>query len=272
MNSYFSQLFTAIQNHLITQCALVKWVDIDFGQMENYREGFRPPVLFPCVLVEFTNAQYSGLAGSRQEATVHVQIRIGFTPFSSTNAETPQQYKALALQYFDVEQSIFEALHCWQPYDTNGKPMGSKLLRSTATTENRTDNIRVRVLGFDSTYIDNSVYDAGKQHVARPVPNIVMSTILRSDITFITSFDANGLPIFAAASNIQTSDLAFTKTLITATAGQQVYNTVRPITRFTTIMVFRNGIAINFTTPNSLQIQLVPTIDAGDIINILQQL
>ena len=70
-----------------------------------------------------------------------------------------------ALQYYEVENKLFKALHGWNPTGFG------KLLRRITATEKRDDDIRVRIVKFAISFTDNSAVKT-KTTVPRPGANI----------------------------------------------------------------------------------------------------
>jgi hypothetical protein len=154
--SYFGKLFLALSDHIKATVPEVKWIDQDFGQLEQFE--YRPAVAFPCVLIDYPLANYTGLSELSQLADITVQFRIGFAPFSQSNAEAPLSVREKALEYYQLEQKLYEAIQGFSTEYTQ------PLIRINAGTEQRlsandvADNmgLRVRVMNFSTQFEDNS--------------------------------------------------------------------------------------------------------------------
>jgi hypothetical protein len=158
MNNYFGQLFLDLCNRLKTAVPELRWIDQDFGQLEHFQ--VRPEVSFPCALIDFASAQYSGLSnhGREQVGEVMINIRLGFTPFSQSYHAAPLDVKEKALEYYNLEQKIFEALQGWAPEKDNDN-YSQPLTRQSVMTEQRDGDpvaIRVRVITFTTQYEDGT--------------------------------------------------------------------------------------------------------------------
>ena len=44
------QVFLAVQAQLTSKVSELEWIDLDFQQLDSYE--LRPPVLFPCALID----------------------------------------------------------------------------------------------------------------------------------------------------------------------------------------------------------------------------
>lgn len=146
MNSPFSSLLTHLQGRIKSQVPDIRWIDGDTGQLEGYER--RPPVSFPCILIDFDGFDYQDLGDGIQQAQGSVIIRLGFDAYSATNNRTPSQSKSKALAYYDLEWSLFKALHGWKPEGYG------YMMRVSADTERREDAIRVRQIRFSITFED----------------------------------------------------------------------------------------------------------------------
>lgn len=154
VEAFFGQAFLSIQARIMAEVPAVKWVDQDMGQLEHYET--RPAVQFPCVLIDFINAGYKEEGQLVQWGDITVQLRIGFAPFSSANSAAPVSAQEAALQYYDIENDIFKALHGWTPvYGDPQVPIADPLIRVTAATEQREDAHRVRVNHFTTAFEDD---------------------------------------------------------------------------------------------------------------------
>lgn len=159
-----AQLFLAIQDRMKAQVAALKWIDQNFGQIDNYDQ--RPPVLFPCALIDLTGFTYEELPKGAQRANGRVVISLSTSPFSNSNASTPVPQKEKAIEYYEIEWAIHQALHNWTP--VTGM---DKLLRRTEDKQEREDPIRERLIIFECGYCDGGAVPATTQ-IARPEPFI----------------------------------------------------------------------------------------------------
>jgi hypothetical protein len=156
----FAQLFLDMQQQIAT-IPEVKWIDQDYTQLETYQDGYRPSVLFPCVLIDFDEWQWEDQGKGIQYGEGLISVRIGFPPYTPTNALAPSPQREAALQHFEIERIVYEKLHGW----SNGT--FGKLQRRLSGTEKRNDNIRVRYMKFTSAVKDASAKPATSS-VPRP--------------------------------------------------------------------------------------------------------
>lgn len=182
MTSPFAILFRAIQLRLneITDTdenPIFRSIDQDLMQLEDASRGVnRPPVSWPCALIDIDDANFENMGENTQSAVINICIRIGFPPFSSTEMKTPDTYKNKALYYYDLEQAVIESFHGWSPstvaitddITADLSDIFGHFIRTRVVREDRNDLIRVRnimfTLGMDDystlrqiTYIPASI-------------------------------------------------------------------------------------------------------------------
>ena len=158
MNSPFANIFLAIQQQIQTSVPSITYIDQDLGQL---RIGARPPVLWPCALIDFEDFSFDNMGDNVQVAKGTVVIRLGFAPYSSSAQTTPSPYLQQSVGYYDTEWAVHKALQGWAP----GEDYGS-LIRTNATTQKRTDSYRVREIRYTTTFEDYSTKPV--QQYARP--------------------------------------------------------------------------------------------------------
>lgn len=112
----------------------------------------RLPVSWPCVLIDFDDFQFDNLSENVQMARGRVVVRLGFNPHSGTGKDTPADYRAAALAYYDLEWTLHKALQGWSP---DGDEYGH-LMRASAATQRRQDGCRVRELSYCISFDDYS--------------------------------------------------------------------------------------------------------------------
>lgn len=147
MNSPFANIFLAIQARIQSNVTAIAFIDQDLGQLKNAR----PPVSWPCVLIDFEDFSFKNLAENVQTAEGTVVLRLGFAPYSNTSQVAPSTYATQALGYYDIEWALHQAMQGWNPGDAFGS-----LDRISVTTQKRTDNYRVREIRYSIAFEDYS--------------------------------------------------------------------------------------------------------------------
>lgn len=164
VQSPFSQLYLSIVERIKAEVPEIKHIDQDLGQMENY--DMRPPVSFPCALIDIDEFEFTDIGSNRtQNADGFVIIRLANPQWSGSSGNSPSAVREMALSYYEVEHKLIQKLHGYAPEGFN------RLMRRKVRTEKRDDLYRVRIIAFALNYTDKST-EVIKQTVPRPQPNI----------------------------------------------------------------------------------------------------
>ncbi len=148
MNSPFANIFLALQQHIQAQIPAITYIDQDLGQL---KPGIRPPVAWPCMLIDFEEFDFENMGDNVQTAKGTVVLRLGFAPYSNTGSNTPSPYLEQALGFYDIEWAVHRVSQGWSPGDDYGH-----LIRTSVTTQKRPDNYRVRELRYSLAFQDYS--------------------------------------------------------------------------------------------------------------------
>lgn len=140
------ELFIALCDQLKSKIPELQWVDADQGQL-NISE--RPPVAFPCCLVEMSYPQCANLTGGTQRIQVRFQLRVAFNVCAPTNASVPIEVREKALAQYDTLQRIHKTLQGWN-YGRRINPM----TRVSVTPESRSDGLKVYRAIYESAFMD----------------------------------------------------------------------------------------------------------------------
>lgn len=139
------QVFLDVTAQLDTALSL-KWVDEDKGQM-NFE---RPPVLFPCALVDIqiTNAEKMG--GKLLRCDALVTVRMGFDFTGNTSTKTPAEARAKSLEYYDIVEEVKKKLNGWSGGNFNA------LEFKNFYPEKRPDGYKVQAMVFATQFLDDT--------------------------------------------------------------------------------------------------------------------
>lgn len=139
-------IFTAVQQRLSEKVAELHWIDFDFGQLDSYQ--MRPPVQFPCALIDIELPETRDRGERMQQCRVAITLRVAFEQPGQTSQKTPQYVRDRALSIYDILKKIHAALH---GYD--GAEFG-KIVRRSLTTERREDPLKVFNMRFETSYTE----------------------------------------------------------------------------------------------------------------------
>lgn len=148
MNSPFINMYLEIVTRIKTRMPALKYVNQDLGQLENF--GDRPPVMFPALLIDFDNWNFSQIGDHEQLASGNVTMRLVYPPFSDSSSLTDAKVREKALSFYELEWELHKLLHGW-----TGVAFGA-LMRESAETEKRDDNLRVRNIVYSTCFQDSS--------------------------------------------------------------------------------------------------------------------
>ena len=128
----------------------LRWIDADEGQLDFYDE--RPPVAFPCCLVDVSMPQCemkSITMPVMQKCLLRVTLTVAFDDCASLNCRTPQTVREVAYRRLDLLQHIHQALQGrWQ----------DKFLqcysRRSCTPRRRQDGLKTYEVVYDALVIE----------------------------------------------------------------------------------------------------------------------
>lgn len=158
---FFSLALIAIQDRIKAQVPEIRWVDMDYGQLDYY-DMDQPAVAWPCLLVDFNNTTYDQLLEQLQTGNASITCRLAIPAFSQSSGSAPASVKEKALAFLKLEKKVYLAL---QNFD--GGELFQPLTRTAAVTERKEQPIRCRLITFSTRYEDESAM-AVLDRIARP--------------------------------------------------------------------------------------------------------
>ena len=148
LQSPFTAIFMAIRQRIQDEGYAAVYIDQDLGQLRN---NVRPPVSWPCLLIDFEDFKFENLGENVQTAKGTVVFQLGFAPYSNSTQATPTTYVEQAMKYYDYEFILHEMMQGWSPTETSGS-----LIRTSVVTQKRKDHYRVRELRYSLAFEDYS--------------------------------------------------------------------------------------------------------------------
>ena len=121
----------------------IKWVDEDFGQIDQYED--KPPVQFPCALVTIDEL-YDSLGGDACDQTSTITVRVAHSRLGNRSGMAPGEAIDLTLAKLDVAEDVKLAIQGFKITSWN-----SIVYLTGMATERRTDGIAVKTLTFTVT-------------------------------------------------------------------------------------------------------------------------
>jgi len=138
----------AIRQRIMGEASGTFHIDQDLGQL---RTNTRPPVSWPCVLIDFEDFRFENLGENVQTAKGTVVFQLGFAPHSNSSQATPAPRVLQAMGYYQHELTLHRILQGWSP-----TAMSGSLIRTSAITQKRNDHYRVRELRYSLEFEDYS--------------------------------------------------------------------------------------------------------------------
>lgn len=142
------QLFIALCDLLEEQVHDVRWIDADEGQL-NTSNGQRPPVAFPCVLIDMTYPQTEALQMGGEKVRAQFTLRCAFEGYGQTSSAAPSPVREKALERLDILERIHKTVQWW----SCGHQI-NPMRRTRVTTERRNDGLKVYTMTYETAFID----------------------------------------------------------------------------------------------------------------------
>lgn len=141
-------IIQSFQTQLMLHVPALKEVDEDWGQCDFYTD--RPPVKFPCALIDIQDGQFSDAGDLRQQGTLTVVVKLYILRLSNTSNAAPQSQKDNAKRGWVAYDEIVKALH-GQDFIKNGfaAPIRTRMQRAK-----RRDGIYERDITFTIGFTD----------------------------------------------------------------------------------------------------------------------
>ena len=141
MKDFFLQL-----TEKLAEITTLKWIDEDMGQLDFYET--RPPVVFPCALVDIELPDCTDLNTTEQNVTARITLRLAFEPTGQSNTAAPDATRQRSLTRWETVDAVFNLLQGW-----NGTTF-TELSRRTQVTEKREDKYKVIQQVWETTFIE----------------------------------------------------------------------------------------------------------------------
>jgi hypothetical protein len=147
--NFFGELFEDLCTRIETEIPAIKWIDQNFGQLDNYTYDLETD--FPAVLIDFSTTIYSDLMQYTQMADITVEVRLIYSPFASASSNPPMDLNEEAVQCYLLEQRLYETLQGWH------NDFSLPFTRIGAESEKeKYEGLRIRILNFSTGYEDSS--------------------------------------------------------------------------------------------------------------------
>ncbi len=160
------EILKLIQVRLGEQVETLKYIDLNWGQMDYYTQA---PLKFPAALVHFRESRFENEGKHTQRGIAQIDINVYDMALSNSNAKAPDTQRDKAFEIFDLLAAIHAALHGWAP---PGQGEYGNLTRTSLRFVKRDDGVRAYTMSYVLQYVDNS---ALIQYTSTPTPSISLS-------------------------------------------------------------------------------------------------
>lgn len=141
-----AKLFIALCDHLTKEVPELMWLDEDEGQL-NTAQGIRPPVDFPCCLVDIHYPDCRDANEEEQVVTATITLKVGFQNMGETNNKAPHPVREKALERITTVEKIQIALQGWTAEDTID-PLSRKNARSSVLA----NRVKLYTITYNTTF------------------------------------------------------------------------------------------------------------------------
>lgn len=129
----------------------LRWIDADEGQLDFYTDD-RPPVAFPCCLVELSMPDTNTLSANHpvtQRCTLRAVLQVAFDDCASLNTRTPKPVRETAMRRFDLLEDIKKALNGrW--FDRFVRPY----IHTGCLPRKREDGLKMYEMSFEAVVLE----------------------------------------------------------------------------------------------------------------------
>lgn len=105
------QIITAIQDRLATVAGL-KYIDMDWNQLQQER----PPVQWPCALIDFDRVDFTAVKTGAQRAEADIAVTVANLRLVNSSAKAPNR-----LQAYDTLRLIASIHQALRGFDGDGR-------------------------------------------------------------------------------------------------------------------------------------------------------
>lgn len=145
------EIMKAVMDRIRQEIPALRWIDADEGQLDF--QDSRPPVAFPCCLVELYYPDAENMAGNHptvQRIEVAIALKVGFNDCASFNVNKPVQVQGTAFARLHMLENIHRILQGFRPVEGCVK----SLRRKSCRPQKRPDGLKVYEAVYVAEFID----------------------------------------------------------------------------------------------------------------------
>lgn len=139
------QLLESIEKRLV-EINEINHADENWGQLNIPK----PPVMFPCALIDVSSIRYEDLKGNDQSAEGMIYIHVATKKLSNTSFKAPTKQKEDAWKIYKLLDLVKGKLHNWRPIEGKSGNMIRREMRSVTSA----NGIQEKILAFELAFLD----------------------------------------------------------------------------------------------------------------------
>lgn len=144
------EILKAVMDRIRQEIPALRWIDADEGQLD-FAES-RPPVAFPCCLVELYYPDADNMTGNVpvvQRIEAGIALKVAFNDCASFNVNKPIQVQDVAFARLDVLEDIHRALQGFRLENCV-----KSFRRKSCRPQKRPDGLKVYEAMYTAEFID----------------------------------------------------------------------------------------------------------------------
>lgn len=144
------EILKAVMDRIRQEIPALRWIDADEGQLDFVEN--RPPVAFPCCLVEFYYPDTENMAGNIpivQRVEAAIVLKVAFNDCASFNVNKPIQVQNVAFARLDVLEDTHRALQGFRMENCV-----KSFRRKSCRPQKRPDGLKVYEAMYTAEFID----------------------------------------------------------------------------------------------------------------------
>jgi hypothetical protein len=142
-------VISSAQDRLAGQVTALKYVDEDWGQLDNYSPNF--PAKWPCALIDVLDVQWSNIGKKVQMGLAQIRVKIADLRLSNSSKAAPAGQKANSNSFYTLTQQVYNALQGWC-----GASHYSAFIRISERRVQRDDGVKEHWMIFTTEIKDSS--------------------------------------------------------------------------------------------------------------------
>lgn len=163
-------VITTAQTRLKAQIADLKYIDEDWGQLDNYSPNF--PTKWPCALIDVLDVQWTNAGNKTQLGMAQIRVKVADLRLSNSSGAAPAGQKEKSNSFYTLTQQVYNALHGW-----HGADHYSAFIRISERRVQRDDGVKEHWMIFTTEIKDLS---------AKPALTTLAAALIKPELQKLT--------------------------------------------------------------------------------------